>query len=592
MKKSVLFSMLCVAGFSMTFAQVEPSSPFLDLPNSFGKLGQKINVMKAERNAPAKAPQIRPALAAGYDRPDGTLKPGSSEEWRPYEPAFVGGVTIEPLWHFKNLTMNASEAATYAWSIGGESLESDPNNNNDLFLDMPMGQLKTPILTVTDGTSKSTYQYATKISLITGVRPIDQIMLAGYGEILPLTNADIHYGNNYVGWAENNIFGSGDLGMEGVPVYSEKDGFSILTEEPFRSDGIVTYFEKPVSPLVISCVTIPVISESFKPLSDEATLKLEIRKLDENGRVDMTGEPLISSTTNSSQVIQSIPVETPEAFILKFSFTELNEFGIPVDVDYVLDQACAVVVTGFSQEGCDLSVCCSDAVTVRAGSTWFIREDGTLACYAAGEDIAKPRHDASVQLNGIYPCLIQVITDFFNIPAEGGQASGLYPGDGKYYRPQFASTFPGTGDDAVEIVSEIPSWLSIVPDESYWETNRNLMYDIEGEPLPEGVEERYAEIVFRSHGVESKITVAQRTPDAISKVDASQYKVVRNGENFQLSYPAGATSVIVVNALGQNIAQYDLPANGSMTVSATALSNGLNIFKFSGVANIAVKAMK
>ncbi len=587
MKNLILFSVLCAAGFSFAEAQVIPSAKQLEsMPQTRElRLSEPVELNKYISLA---APQLKDELQAAYKAPKGALRVGVENDFNPYAPMYVGSGSEETPWVFENLTSGADETATYSWILSGNILKGDPTSHYDLSVALPLGKWEVPTLKATMGTATSTYQYATGKD-IWGNIATDKSLIVGSDEKLPLSNADYNYGGNSAIFENDNYaMGSGAVGMEGFPFLFEKDGFKVLTEDDvIQPKGIVTYYEKPLGSLLVNSISLIGYSFSRQPLSEDILLTLEIRKLDENGRVDMTGEPLATSTATSSQVVQCI--ENEPAFVINFVFMEESEFGIPIETDYVMDQACAVVVTGFNQKGCDFGLYCANAVgPKRSGTSWLLMDDGSLCTYVFKEEEQNPRFNAFVQLNGFYPYL-HTLCEYANVPDSGGAAKYYYEGAG--YSPQFISNFPATGDDAVEIVSEIPAWLTITPNDSGFDKFNTIIYTIEGTPLPTGETSRTATLVFNNHGLKKSIQINQGLA-AVSTVAADQYKVVRNGNDFVLSYPADATSVSVVNALGQNVAQYDLPANGSTTVPAAVLSNGLNIFKFNGAGHIAVKAMK
>lgn len=581
MKKNILFSLFCAAGFSFAGAQIMPPKVSTVLPLAEDiKLEEPIKLNRSVLNA---APQLKEDLKAGYKIPKGVFVLGLENDLIPYNPTYVGGGSEEIPWSFENLTTGADESTTYSWSIANNVFR-----DRDLSVILPMGTYETPILTAI-GDSRSTYQYGAEKNL-QGEKPTAKPLIVGASETLPLTYADYTYGGLSIQFdAEHYVMGSGELGMAGFPFYTEDGGFEVLTEEPIKAKGVVTYFEKPMSPLSINNISVVGLSFSNQPLTDDISLTLEIRKVDENGKVILTGDPLESSKVTSADLV---PGSIEKVFIAKFPFTETDEFGIPVEKDFIMDQACAIVITGFDQEGCDFGVCIADATGPgRCGTSWIIMEDGTLGTYIFKEEEQKPRFNAYVQLNGFFPYL-HSLSEYAIVPDEGGVAT--YESDGGFYSPQFISNFPTTGDDAVEIVSEIPDWLTVTPSNPGFDEYKTIVYVVEGEPLPEGVDGRTATLEISNHGLRKSFKIYQGKDaiETISTTAADQYKVVRNGNDFVLSYPAGATSVMVVNALGQNVAQYDLPAGGQTTVPAAVLSNGLNIFKFNGAGNIAVKAMK
>jgi hypothetical protein len=68
-------------------------------------------------------------------------------------------------------------------------------------------------------------------------------------------------------------------------------------------------------------------------------------------------------------------------------------------------------------------------------------------------------------------------------------------------------------------------------------------------------------------------------------------KVVREGNDYVLTYPSSATSVAVYNIAGQKVGEYKLNASGSYRLSTSNLVNGAYTLKFNG-SNVVAKILK
>lgn len=598
MKKALLFSVFLSAAASLAVAQTV-EGPAVPVNNGVNvEMPLKATIQKTPTLCPVRsavprtvnAPGLREPVQAWYGRPYGTLFAGMNEEGGGYATSILlgGGMTT---WVFPNRTQFAAEDAEYSWWAG----KSDENNisdlmdpaTHDLHLPVEAGQYFVPKLTVKSEGRTSSYKYGTGTT-VQGQKIDLPIFLAATFEVQRLTTADYYFGGYKAGFGDSNTFGTGDLGVNSL-VYM--NGEIVLCEDGFKSVGVVGKFEKPVTPLRISEVSMLIITEADAPMPADGSLHMELRALDEEGNL-------------TDEVLAESDMYTPDLkdlgqgqYYVPFVFKE-EEGGIVSEYDYTLNQACAVVITGFDKPGYDFCVLSSDETRDRpeGGSAYALLADGSLAYYAYGgspaDAIEVNRMNPYIQLKGFYPLFTTIeASKTVTIRPEGGLAFFEFGGK-EYNFAQIASHFKG---EDVEIVSDLPSWItSVTVDESAWDEQAMLMYLIEAEPFPEETGTRSAEIVLRAPSVEMEttFTVIQKSIDAISVEIADQYKVVRSGDVFQVSYPAGATSVMVVNALGQNVAQYDLPAGGQTTIPAAVLSNGLNIFKFNGAGNIAVKAMK
>lgn len=547
--------------------------------------------MELNRPIPFAVAPLEKELKAAYKVPKGTLKVGLKEDFTPYPPMWVGGASEKDFWIFENLTSGADSTTTYSWSVSDVVLTGDPENNYNLVRIPSIGKWDIPVLKAVRGAAESVYQYASQED-IWGNVSLDKCLLVGSAEILPLTNADYHYGGNFVAFENGNYaMGSGEAGMEGFPFYFECSGFKVLSKEkPVKAKGVITYYEKPITPLVVQSISVVGYSRSFRPLAAGCSLTLEIRKLDEKGKVEMRGEPLLVATATATNVKQCI--EGEPAYRIDFPFTGVDGTGFSAAKDFVMDRACAVVITGFDREGCDFGLYCANGVGAeRCGTSWLILDNGSAGTYVFGEEEQKPRFDAFVYLNGFYT-YFSLVNDYAYVPSQGGAAEFFY--EGASYRPQLISNFPATGENAVKIVSEIPSWLTVTPDDSYFDEFNVIIYNVEGEPLSQEVWNRSATLVFDNHGFRKSIEIIQQgcpPGGSVATHSADLYKVIRRGYAFILSYPQKVTSVTITDVCGRRVTRLDLPVGGSYVIPISKLADGLNIFKFNGDLPVVVKAI-
>lgn len=109
----------------------------------------------------------------------------------------------------------------------------------------------------------------------------------------------------------------------------------------------------------------------------------------------MRGEPLLVVTATATDVKQCI--EGEPAYRIDSPFTKIDGTGISAAKDFVMDRACAVVITGFDREGCDFGLYSADVVgSERCGTSWLILDNGSAGTYVFGEEEQKPRFDAFV----------------------------------------------------------------------------------------------------------------------------------------------------------------------------------------------------
>jgi alpha-L-arabinofuranosidase len=94
---------------------------------------------------------------------------------------------------------------------------------------------------------------------------------------------------------------------------------------------------------------------------------------------------------------------------------------------------------------------------------------------------------------------------------------------------------------------------------------------------------RYSYTIIRFTGAGTKIAPVDPTVSA---------QVIRQGDDFVLTYPSDMTSLAVYKLTGQCIAEYPLNAFGKHFMSAGNLNKGAYVFQFNGQTSAAVKLLK
>lgn len=150
-------------------------------------------------------------------------------------------------------------------------------------------------------------------------------------------------------------------------------------------------------------------------------------------------------------------------------------------------------------------------------------------------------------------------------------------------------------DVATEDGDDVPDWISfnavdwIYEDQSY---AGHTELTISTTALPAGVEGRSVVLEFNNSTScgSLKIKVSQGSNSGVEVVEASDVKVATVGGNFELTYPASATSVNIYNVAGALVKTVALDASGNAVVDAQDLANGMYLIQFNN--NVTVKAVK
>jgi len=101
---------------------------------------------------------------------------------------------------------------------------------------------------------------------------------------------------------------------------------------------------------------------------------------------------------------------------------------------------------------------------------------------------------------------------------------------------------------------------------------------------------RSYDLKFESLACDMTLKIRQGSV-GIAELSKENVNVSRQGDDFQLTYPANATSVSIYNITGQMIAEYSLDASGTYTIPASSLAKGIYIFRLNGI-NATVKVIK
>lgn len=590
MKKLLLVSALLVGGMSSAVAQAfdNPTNTNFQNVNSpieMGRLKGDITPYSVKAPFSVKAPSTRPTLSAMYTRPVGTLHAGLNADGSIMSgPNIMGGG--QKNWVFRN---GSTEGVNYEWYFGGEKIESqyiDAAGNLTLFFPGIGAYKDTPEIVVSDneGSTTASYQYGTAADA-NGSVPATRWMLGGMPEYFNLTMADMTYGGLGISYNDADfpyIMGTGTPAPDDLEATGAK------------ATAVVGFFEKPMVPLYVQNVGAIIVSDNETPIPAGGTLKMEIRALDEYG--ELTSEVIASSVMPAADLKYIQDIGTYGTYYAPFYFTK-EEGGLTLQYNLVIDQPCAVVISGFDQPGYDLGFLVAGNYGLMAGRGSYI-VDGKVRQWTYS-DVDINRFDLFIQFNAVFNTLsVLSYSQFVTVPAEGGEAYFTH-GEGEEERQysfiQVYSTFPTVQDDEECVwLDEVPSWLTVEPLEDEFEESHVIKFVVTGEPLPEDIKGRRAELVFRSFGVEALAIVLQESEKgaAIEENTLSVVKAVQNGENFDLTYPETVNAVTVLNAAGQTIASYELPANGQFTLPAANLNKGLYILKFNGERNASVKIMK
>lgn len=505
-----------------------------------------------------KAPSA--AISVYYPRPLGTYIGGFTDYDGTYYPSLIGPSNYEM--EFIALASNY-EGTTFGWYINNNLIDERIDEYGDLYFkrDQP-GTYYMVELRGQNGTNTASYKYAGHLS--------GQFLDLSSPEETPMTNADIAFkfddasGNLFGGWSATEYFGTGYV-SNGVPC-----------------DGVVALFQAPISPLYVPSIEAFVTTlESGKPIIPAGkSLTCSVYYLTAEGQIDT--DNLIGSSTITAEDLRSGEFSD----VLHFTFYEEDDLGIITEAPLTLAESFVVIITGVDE--CNIRFIISSHQDTWGGSAYTLHK-GALSSitYTDGSNAI----DLNIQLNAIYNCLVvDESTSELTAPVDGGYLEWYSEEDQKSYNNIYVTSSFGADEVWVE---DCPSWIGgFEADSDYFADYNVLFLYAQAEALPAGTDGRTGYITFASYGVTAKVKVTQGTGGVnIENVDSEEFSVVRNGDDFTLTYPSAATSVSLYNIAGQKVAEYNLNASGSFLMPAANLLNGTYILRFNGI-NESVKIIK
>ena len=295
---------------------------------------------------------------------------------------------------------------------------------------------------------------------------------------------------------------------------------------------IYSYQGKPATPLYMTGVTLPMVSFNA---NDDFNLHIKICKCTRSARGSLTlGDVIAEGDATLENVVDDY-----DAGIKAVEFTELyveDEFGMSETVDYLFIEDEFVIIIEDWDNGTFSGVLGSQQYNFNEiTSTWFTRTGETGLRYYGG---GWPMLFIGL-LDATYGYLYTE-DDTNLIFAKDGGTSSIHV-DPMYYaldeetdEPTYLLYTESVTEDGEE-VDDIPEWLSFeIANEDYTtataidDDGEEYTYFVNGidydlvvnvEALPEGVENRTAQVVFVQTGAKLTVTITQDVdPDGISTV--------------------------------------------------------------------------
>jgi hypothetical protein len=510
-----------------------------------------------------------PNPSALYARPDGYFYWTFDEDY-----SYFGGTTkamlgpaYEPAqwYNFSN-----NEAESFSWEFTDPTFESEtPLILTDVHpvIEYPYAQFDAPTLTASaPGAVDSIYNWGGFVQtggrtayLFSGETEPSLFGGGNYDVRLGFTSSQYAAGNHY-------FFGTGSENFW----------------EPLEAqlEGIANFFEKPLHKYMVEKIWIH--CGQFAANSN-AELQLIIHRV-----VDGYLADTIATSICYGNDVQQAFVESGYSYhSIPFTFKEIDpETGRDVDTYLEIEDAILVELKGFTDgkvTSFDPFFQYENHPTQESNAYIWLNVNDAKRLYNVAQ-ILSPETYTSFLFNMavIYPFL-HTTNNKYEAPIGGGTANFEI---NSYWNPENSTWW---------LEEEYPDWIEL-GELSQNQTTGAINLPVSVSALPAGTSGRSANIKLASFACNLTLQIKQGDadylPTGISFVKTIESaKVSRQGDNFQLSYPASATSVSVYNIAGQRVGEYKLNASGTYTLPAANLANGVYVLKFNG-ANTTVKIVK
>ena len=478
-------------------------------------------------------------LKSYYQRPEGTLIPSKIMDperllYTYKGNIFFGSAFTKP-WKFRNFS---TDAETYQWywfsELWSEDEEAEFYFDYDVPYLKPYYRYQHPKLRAYFGAAYNEYNAKTVDPEFDGLFSSGGNMWVSRADFYINTATESNNGRSswiftlegsqkIVNPAENGYF----FGSSYYPVLNS------------RISEIMTFYEKPISPMMIKDVTYHCAHDYSPPLPLDNELRVVAYKLNKQVTVDtlgiertrwvlnydddtdeITNEIIAQGSIFGSDVL--FEPEAPQNCFLQFKFFETDPItGLSKETYLVVEDAFALVLYGVGQDGNDFGVV-SDRDNQLEASAYFTfrrmndgrlmrRDNGTVAEYTT----AGGNTNIYLMLNAFFPFLyIEPGNEILEVPVIGGVAVSLNGEQGAKFNSEF-DFFEEVALSQEEFVwYKGPDWLTITTSSVYvpvtgGEILDHLKLNITALGLNENEEGRVGIINVGTYGHEITFTIKQ-----------------------------------------------------------------------------------
>lgn len=467
--------------------------------------------LKRTADVQRKAPARSPENGVYYARPTGTFYQGSALDmmWATYYQPMLYVPAFKEL-TFTNMCTTPDQAI---WSINGQEIDPvefpgnfTPNNDFIISYSQAAGYYSYPP-TVNVGATQYTLGETAKYfdTYGSGVVAMDTI-----ANISPF---DMSSGTLYTGV-------TGSVYAYGTETFAfDPDGEGEQPSVMLTTYGIFHVFDKPASPLWFDRMRFLALTTSEKPFAGDKTLTVEIRDVVTNEAGGMEPGEEIYATLDVCQTVMGDKLQNGKTTCeLIFSRQTTDILGSVTNVPVVIDKPFSVLVKGFNEEGVDVGFGLAElnpTDTEDTRYTYTLTLDpegnpGTTVSYGPG--VAAP-----MEFIGIMDVVEVIGRDSLNVLriSEDGttcsnEGSTVDTNMGGAVVYTACPWYNNSGAAQYKLENQ-PEWVRSVSSVSDYRNEQGYVgmeiMSVVCDPLPEGVEGRFAEVYVSGRGVKSEYPV-------------------------------------------------------------------------------------
>ena len=532
MKKSLLLT----TAFALV-ATVASAQPFAEgVPFSARNFSKKV---VPTFGAQAKPSKLRAEQKSNYYlRPTGALYQASDKAGQMWGPVYMyvpGASDVkfkttrsgneETAWHLNAFNFDG-DCTSVDCSLDGSSYYTDANGDFHIKMTFDGGNSLPTLVWATDSFTigeenpyfgdPTVNKDKSELALMKYYPQIYSGIDQANRRLQPLSFTDDHISEVFFG------------GMDNMYVYGS--GTFTQNEKSYKATGIYQYFDKPMAPLYVEDIFMPVISKGYYPIAEGKELKMQIHDVLVQDGKRIPGEKILFElTAKAADVLDvgSVEYDNETSFnAFNLVFTKKNSDGKAEP--FVIDQDFYIVIDGLDGEGIDcgfegheLPYYYDDyepAVGIWSadGAPGFFSLYSHVALkvtFTGKFDYCNPMYYGPEENYGI----VRMSND--GNTGETVAKGDKFPGamiklNGSWFNSNDEAMYTITGDE---------DWVkSIAVDEQSYKDYEVVMLTFKCDPLPEGVSGRKCSLTLHGQGVNStypiEILQGDATPTGISNV--------------------------------------------------------------------------